>query len=242
MSDLLVVVPLLTADAQILKHRVDIAEVHSKADNTSDAFDPLSHENHETHGNIGHSAQGSQIHLRPEGQRKKSSALVSSGVFRSWWLEILSIVLSIGSLASVAGVLLAYEDQPLSTWTFRYLPNSVVSQLMTVARSTLMLSTASCISQSCWLYMKRKPRRLLDIEILDAASRGPAGAAFLLTSGSAASLIAIVGSFITISTLLMESFTQQVLQFPLRNDVGLTNGTFPVSSFYAPAPFALYGK
>lgn len=39
----------------------------------------------------------------------------------------------------------------------------------------------------------------------------------------------ILGSFITVATLLMESFTQHVLQYPLRIDPGDTNGTFPVT-------------
>lgn len=51
----------------------------------------------------------------------------SDSIIRSWWREILAIVLSIASLLSTAGVLLAYQDEPLSSWQFRYLPNIVVS-------------------------------------------------------------------------------------------------------------------
>jgi hypothetical protein len=151
------------------------------------------------------------------------------------------MIISICSLLSVAVVLYKWQGQPLSSWKLRYLPNSVISQLMTIARSTLMLSTASCISQACWLFMHRKPRNLIGIQVFDGASRGPAGAAILLLK-QARSTLAILGAFITIATLLMESFTQQVIQYPLRNDVGPTSGTFPVTQFYAPAPLALDGK
>jgi len=104
-----------------------------------------------------------------------------------------------------------------------------------------MLSTASCISQLCWLFMHRKPRNLIGIQIFDGASRGPAGAAVLLLT-QARSALALLGAFITITTLLMESFTQQVIQYPLRDDVGTITGSFPVTQFYAPAPRALDGK
>lgn len=160
-------------------------------------------------------------------------------IFKVWCLEMISTTLSICSLIAVAGVLSAYKDRPLSAWKFRYLPNSVISQLMTVARSTMMLSTASCISQSCWLYMQHRSRKVLDIHTLDGASRGPAGSLLLLSSRGPKSFIAILGASITITTLLMEPFTQQVLQYPLRSEVGPLNGSFPVTQFYVPVPLAV---
>ena len=165
----------------------------------------------------------------------------SNNGLKAWWLEIVSMSISIGSLVSIAVVLSGWQDRPLSSWRFRYLPNSVISQLMTITRSTLMLSTASCISQSCWLLLRRKPQNLIGIQTFDGASRGPAGAAILLFT-QFKSIIALLGAFITVSTLLMESFTQQVIQYPLRVDVGTTPGTFPVTQFYAPAPLAFDGK
>lgn len=158
---------------------------------------------------------------------------------RSWWQELLAISLSVAAIISTAVVLLAYQNQPLSSWTFRYLPNSVVSQLMTVSRSALMFSTASCISQLSWLHIKRKPQALSDLQKFDDASRGPAGAASMLVSLKRYRLPAIIGSLVTIATLLMEPLSQQVLQFPLRTLLIPTNATYPVTQFYAPAPFAI---
>ncbi|KEQ69869.1 hypothetical protein M436DRAFT_33824, partial [Aureobasidium namibiae CBS 147.97] len=54
-------------------------------------------------------------------------------------------------------------------------PNSVLSQLVTISRSALMFSTASCIGQLSWLHIKQKPQALSDLQAFNDASRGPAG-------------------------------------------------------------------
>ncbi|KAG9610557.1 hypothetical protein KCU77_g2609, partial [Aureobasidium melanogenum] len=164
---------------------------------------------------------------------------VTESVIRSWWREILAIMLSIASLLSTVGVLLAYEDQPLSSWEFRYLPNTVVSQLTTISRSALMFSTASCVSQLSWLHIQEKPRALSELQAFDNASRGPAGAISMLAFPTRYRMPALVGSLITIATLLMEPFGQQVLQFPLRDDLVKGNATFPTTQIYAPVPEAV---
>lgn len=158
---------------------------------------------------------------------------------RSWWREILAICLSIASLLSTAGVLFVYHDQPRSSWQFRYLPNTVVSQLITISRSALMLSTASCVSQLSWLHIQEKPRALSELQTFDKASRGPAGAMSMLVFPTRYRIPALIGSLITIATLLMEPFGQQVLQFPLRDDIVKGNASFPTTQMYAPVPEAV---
>jgi hypothetical protein len=159
----------------------------------------------------------------------------------SWWQEMLAISVSVAALVSTAGVLLAYQNQPLSSWTFRYLPNSVVSQLMTVSRSALMFSTASCIGQLAWLHIKRKPQALSDLQRFDDASRGPAGAVSMLVFPTRFRFPVTIASLITISTLLMEPFSQQVLQYPLRSVLVRGNATCPTTQLYAPTPNAVLG-
>lgn len=151
----------------------------------------------------------------------------------------MAICLSIASLLSTAGVLFTYQDQPLSSWKFHYLPNTVVSQLITISRSALMLSTASCVSQLFWLHIKEKPRALSELQAFDNASRGPAGALSMLAFPTRYRIPALIGSLITIATLLMEPFGQQVLQFPLRDDTVKGNATFPTTQMYAPVPEAV---
>jgi hypothetical protein len=118
------------------------------------------------------------------------------------------------------------------------LPNSVVSQSMTVSRSAPMFSTASCIGQLAWLHIKRKPQALSDLQAFDDASRGPAGAASMLAFPTRYRFPAMIGSLITIATLLMEPFTQQVLQFPLHSLTIKDTASYPITQFYAPVPNA----
>jgi hypothetical protein len=158
---------------------------------------------------------------------------------RSWWREIVAISVSVASLIATAGVLLTYQNQPLSSWNFHYSPNSVVSQFMTVLRSALMFSTASCIGQLAWLHIKRKPQALSDLQAFDDAGRGPAGAASLLVSPARYRFPAVVGSLITIATLFMEPFTQQVLRYPLDSQWDGDIATYPTTQLYAPIPGAV---
>lgn len=193
------------------------------------------------HGKSSLVASGS-ISSEPDAQNYQPVTEVRnsfSNTLRSWWQEILAISVSIAALISTAGVLLTYQNQPLSSWTFRYLPNSVVSQLMTVSRSALMFSTASCIGQLSWLHIRQKPQALSDLQSFDDASRGPAGAASILVFAKRYRFPVIIASLITIATLLMEPFSQQVLQFPLRGFLVGGNATYPVTQWYAPAPNAV---
>ena len=135
-------------------------------------------------------------------------------------------------------MLLAYQNKPLASWRFHYLPNSLVSQLMTISRSALMFSTASCLSQLFWLHIQKEPRTLSEFRAYDNASRGPAGAAFMLVYAIRYGSPVLLGSFITIATLVMDSFTQQVLQYPLRDDLVIGNAIFPTAQTYAPEPYA----
>ncbi|KEQ69644.1 hypothetical protein M436DRAFT_12597, partial [Aureobasidium namibiae CBS 147.97] len=93
----------------------------------------------------------------------------------SWWREVIAMLISIAALVAICGILFAYQNQPLSAWRFRYLPNSIVSQLMTISRSALMFSTASNISQALWDYVPQEPWALIEVQSFDDASRGPYG-------------------------------------------------------------------
>lgn len=171
--------------------------------------------------------QPPQANVEAEKAPKKRLPGRLSSTIKAWWLEIVAILVSIASLTSIAGILHVDQNKPLSSWPYHYQPNSVVSQLTTVARSTMMLAVASCISQSFWLHIEQRPRKILAIQTFDKASRGPAGAALLLASTTKTSMIAILGSFITIATLFMDSSTQQLLRYPFRTDIGSLNSTFP---------------
>jgi hypothetical protein len=138
-----------------------------------------------------------------------------------WWLEIVATVLSIGCMASVIGILAHTNGKPLNDWTFYFSINSVISTLTTIGKSCMMVAVAESISQLKWQRFE-KTRHLTDMQLFDAASRGPAGATNLIWSMKADALIATGGAIITIFALAIGPFTQIVLQFPT-NTVKLPN-------------------
>ena len=49
------------------------------------------------------------------------------------------------------------------------------------AKSALLVPTAEALGQLKWDWYQSKPKKMLDFEILDSASRGPLGSMMLLT-------------------------------------------------------------
>jgi len=81
----------------------------------------------------------------------------------------------------------------------------------------MVFAVAESISQLKWLWF-RKPRTLHDIEIFDDASRGPMGALRLVFKMQARRLAA-VGGLVTVLSVVMEPFTQQVVAYRQREVV-----------------------
>ena len=134
--------------------------------------------------------------------------------FNDWWtLEIAAGVLSIACTVAVVVVLSKFDGKPLSAWHSPLQPNSVLSILTTVAKSSLLLPVAECISQAKWLHFQR-PRSLHLIQAIDSASRGPLGAAQLLFTMQA--FTAWFGAIITLAALGFDPFVQQILSFEPR--------------------------
>jgi hypothetical protein len=58
--------------------------------------------------------------------------------------------------------------------------NTVIAVLSTAAKANLLVVVANCVGQWKWILFAGSPRRLLDFERLDQASRGPLGGLKLL--------------------------------------------------------------
>ena len=133
-----------------------------------------------------------------------------------WWWEILATILSIACMGALTVILAKIDNIPLPHWWLPIQPNSLIAVLTTVAKSSMMLSVASCISQLKWGHFFQQPRKLVDLETFDEASRGPWGSATLLP------LLAFRGpilftsglALVTIVSLGIDPCAQQVLEFP----------------------------
>ncbi|KAK5655129.1 hypothetical protein OQA88_6028 [Cercophora sp. LCS_1] len=138
-------------------------------------------------------------------------------VHRRWLWEFASLAVSTLAMMVIIIILIKVDGTALSDWTFPVQPNSMVSVFMTISKSALLVPIAECISQSKWLQFRQAPRPLAALDDFDEASRGPWGSFMLLFSPRAAGMIAWSGAILTIASLALDPFTQQILAFPSRN-------------------------
>ncbi|XXG94969.1 hypothetical protein Hte_001228 [Hypoxylon texense] len=121
-------------------------------------------------------------------------------------------------MCTLVTLLTKMDNLPLQSWWLPIEPNSLVAALTTIAKASMMVPTASCIGQLKWRHFMTQPRRLIDLQLFDDASRGPWGSAVLLWSLCFRARVLVTFGFalITIVALGIDTSAQQVLTFPLR--------------------------
>lgn len=92
-----------------------------------------------------------------------------------WAPEILACITSIGLLVTIAAVLRAYDGISLLDWPYGITINALVSILVIMMKAAMMVPLAEGLSQLKWSWF-RKPVKLYDLALIDAASRGAVGA------------------------------------------------------------------
>ena len=133
-----------------------------------------------------------------------------------WKYELLSMIVSVGALLATVAVLFAFDGKPMSRWKAIAQPNTVVSALSTLAKSSMLMVVGQILGQFKWQHFENRPRRLMDFEIFESASRGPWGALELLYHVHWRALAGSVGAVITVLAVGMDPFAQQVIQFESR--------------------------
>ncbi|KAI8632193.1 hypothetical protein F5Y19DRAFT_492070 [Xylariaceae sp. FL1651] len=133
-----------------------------------------------------------------------------------WGWEFGSAIVSIASTVAIIVILSVENGKALSEWRFPIAPNSLVSVFSTIAKSALLVSVASCLSQLKWIYFGSSHRPLHHFELFEDASRGPWGSVVLSWVVHIRAKLALFGSIVTIVALALEPFTQQILAFPSR--------------------------
>ena len=102
--------------------------------------------------------------------------------FIEWWMfEILAWVFSFFCIAAVVAVLFYFDGRELSEWPFSITLNAFIAIFAGFAKSALLVPTAEALGQLKWDWYRNKPKKMMDFEILDSASRGPWGSLVLLT-------------------------------------------------------------
>ncbi len=153
---------------------------------------------------------------RASGDRKGSTCLPSFWDFLyNWWLCISSLVVSLIALGAIVLLLVVFNGKPLPKLPLGISVNTYVSFFSTIAKASMLVAVGESISQLKWLWF-REPRTLQDIQLFDDASRGPLGATMLLLKTKMIKLVAL-GSLITVMSLIMEPFAQQIVWYKLRS-------------------------
>lgn len=93
----------------------------------------------------------------------------------SWTLEIICCLVSLAFLAAILVVLYLYDGKPMPDWPYGITLNALVSVLSTVMKASMVFIVTEALSQLKWSWFS-KGNKLSDLALLDAASRGPAGA------------------------------------------------------------------
>ncbi|KAF2137075.1 uncharacterized protein K452DRAFT_194758, partial [Aplosporella prunicola CBS 121167] len=121
-----------------------------------------------------------------------------------WIMEALSILIATLCLCAIVITLAIFENHTLLDWPFAITINSLIAVFTAVFKG----------SQFKWTWYKQ-PHFLVDIERFDMASRGPWGCVKLLASripGYNTPWLASVGALVTVATLAVDPFSQQIVQ------------------------------
>lgn len=133
-----------------------------------------------------------------------------------WIWELLSLLVCVTCVGTIIIILLRYDDRPLPNWGFGLTINGVISVLAGIAKASMILPVAECISQLKWhWFWNASARPLMDFQFFDAASRGPWGCLVLLFRPRQWSTSS-VGAMITVAALLMEPSLQFIPSYPSR--------------------------
>jgi hypothetical protein len=147
----------------------------------------------------------------------------------NWWLCIASLIVSILALGAIIILLALVDGKTLPKLPLSITVNTYVSFFGAIAKASMLVAVAESISQLKWLWF-RQPRTLEDMQIFDDASRGPLGAAMLILRTRTMKLAAL-GSMITVLSLVMDPFAQQIVSYPAR-DVVVSKATMGTTQIY----------
>ncbi|KXH65228.1 hypothetical protein CNYM01_13633 [Colletotrichum nymphaeae SA-01] len=136
------------------------------------------------------------------------------GVWKTWWMEILSSLLAIGCLIAIVIILAFHDGKPLPHWPDLISINTMVAVFTAIFKASLMMPVAEGIGQLKWDWFQR-PRRLADIVLYDDATRGPWGSLMLIIKRVfqvQRTYLAGLGALITVAALAIDPISQAMIE------------------------------
>ncbi|KAF1952530.1 hypothetical protein CC80DRAFT_479340 [Byssothecium circinans] len=157
---------------------------------------------------------------------------LSGNVIKRWLLEIICWLVSAVSMATIVGFLIYYKNKKIPNWPGSLTLNAFIAILSKISGAALILPVSEALGQLKWSWFQGHSKTMWDFEIFDNASRGPWGA-FLLLIRTKGRALAALGAIITLFSLALDPFFQQVVDFPDRWSLQGT-GAIPRVVWYAP--------
>ncbi|KAJ5408174.1 hypothetical protein N7509_002057 [Penicillium cosmopolitanum] len=127
----------------------------------------------------------------------------------SWTFEIIGSIISIAFLVGIIVVLFKYDGQPMPDWPYGITLNALISVLSTVMKASMAFVLTECLAQLKWSWF-HSGNKLSDLALLDAASRGVAGAFFVLFRFLPRHLVTF-GCLVLVMAAATDPFVQQVM-------------------------------
>ncbi|CAI7629279.1 unnamed protein product [Penicillium pancosmium] len=151
----------------------------------------------------------------------------------TWFFECLAMAFSFASFIAVIIILRAYDQKPSPNLSYGLTLNSIISLLATSSRSSLLFVVAAAVGQLKWIWIQHREQPVLDMQSFDDASRGPLGALYLLFQHRGLS-IASLGAIVTVLSMALDPFVQQILSYPVQQTPGsTTQATMPQALTFA---------
>lgn len=143
-------------------------------------------------------------------------------IFKRWWLEVLSILVSIGVLIAIHTLLKQYDGKQTSDWTMIINLTTLVAILSTLGRMSLVTIVSQIIAQAKWSKFWHRERLeggkdlqsqpLNDMAVYDSASRGEIWSSVQLFSKGARSPSVVFSVLVMLLSVAMASFAQQAVR------------------------------
>jgi hypothetical protein len=164
-------------------------------------------------------------------ERKLAEYNASQNLIKRWLFEVLSWCVSALCMAAVVIIYVQLKDAPLYG-RFSGLLLTLANVFGKIASAALIVPTTEAIGQLKWNWFHNS-KAMWDFEIFDKASRGPLGAVMLLFRTKGRSLAAL-GALLIVLLLGIDTFFQQVIDFPDRWSLQGTTSSLPVTVRYEP--------
>lgn len=158
----------------------------------------------------------------------------SRNVVKRWLLEIISWLLSALCMSAIIVLLFFQQNKSVPKhWPMNITLNVYIAILSKVASASLMLPVSEALGQLKWNWFQGRSKKMWDFELFDNASRGPWGSLMLLIHTKGTTLAAL-GAAITIFTMAMDPFFQQVVRYPQRTMLQSQKSSIPRVTHYEP--------